>query len=719
LFFQRILFMQKLSFNCVAIVFFLGMYKPSLGQINKPTTLSKAPTWSITSDKKEVKVGDELILTFTSEIEKDWYMYSSDFDVDGPIPAEFTFTKNKSFTLLGGIKPIGSKKHYEEIWGGDVSIFIGKAVFRQKIKIGSEKPAIKVALYFQVCSEVTGVCMPPYEQEYEVKNLFMVLPASTAEIKDINTTRNATTDNSSTAKVPLGDTIGASTIENQVTKPEAAVRQPNTSKNEKSLLGFLLLAFVGGLVAVATPCVFPMLPMTAGFFSKKSESKTQAAIRASTFGLSIIGIYASLGLVFAFFGLGPDFGNWLSTHWLPNVLFFIIFMVFAASFLGLFEITLPHGLVNKIDSKSSMGNFAGLFFMAFTLVLVSFSCTGPIVGSLLIEAVGGKFLKPLLGMAAFGFGLALPFTLFAIFPSFLTSLPKSGGWLNSVKVVLGFIEIAFAFKFLSIADVVYHWGILDREVYLSIWIVLAFLLGMYLLGKLKFSHDSDLPFVSVPRFAVALISFSFGVYMIPGLFGAPLKALSGLLPPMQTQDFVLGTTGSSTAANNQHSAISTNIKHADFLHLPHGLTGYFDYKQALKESKKQGKPIFIDFTGHACVNCRKMEEYVWAKPQVLKRLQNDFIIVSLYADERKKLPQNEWYTSPRDGKVKKTIGEQNQDLQISKYNFSAQPQYVIIDANENQLGDPTFFDTDEEHFVDFLDAGKKAFDLYQTTRSNN
>lgn len=690
--------MQKLSTQGLLFLVLFGFHQILFAQIqhNKPTTLSKTPTWTITADKKEVAVGDEVTLTFTSQIEKDWYMYSSDFNVDGPIPAEFNFVKNNTYQLVGKTKPVGSKKHYEEIWGGDVSIFTGKAVFTQKIKVLSKNPSIKVSLYFQECNEISGVCMPPYEQEYEVKKLFTIVDAvvsnEKAQVSEVVETID-TTESAQTAQ--LADT---STIQPQNTLP-------TTTTKEESFLGFLLLAFLGGLVAVATPCVFPMLPMTAGFFSKKSETKTQAAIRATTFGLSIIGIYASLGLVFAFFGLGPDFGNWLSTHWLPNILFFIIFMVFAASFLGLFEITLPHGLVNQIDSKSSMSNFAGLFFMAFTLVLVSFSCTGPIVGSLLIEAVGGKFLKPLLGMASFGFGLALPFMLFAIFPSFLTGLPKSGGWLNSVKVVLGFIEVAFAFKFLSIADVVYHWGILDREVFLAIWIVLAFLLGMYLLGKLKFSHDSDVPFVSVPRFALALMSFSFGVYMIPGMFGAPLKGLSGLLPPMQTQDFVLGTGGSTP-----HPASNTaNIKHADFLHLPHGLTGYFDYKQALEESKKQNKPIFIDFTGHACVNCRKMEEYVWAKPEVLKRLQNDFIIVSLYADERKELPETEWYTSKRDGKVKKTIGEQNQDLQISKYNFSAQPQYVVIDGNENQLSGPTFFDTDERKFIDFLDAGKNAF----------
>lgn len=697
--------MTRYFFLLVATLFVFHSNQAQLHS-NQPSVLKETPKWTITADKKEVKVGEELTLTLTSIIEKDWYMYSNDFDPNlGPITAEINFKNDASYKLVGKTTPVGSKKHFEEVWNGTVSVFTGKAIFKQKVKILSVKPKIKVSLYFQECSEITGVCMPPFDQEYEVKDEFTVIKADQAT--DV---QNAQSDSIITDVIAAG--IDSSPI-NVATDYAGKISASDTTQPKESILTFLFLAFLAGLVAVATPCVFPMLPMTAGFFSKKSETKSQAAVRATTFGLSIIGIYASLGLVFAFFGLGPDFGNWLSTHWLPNILFFIIFMVFAASFLGLFEITLPHQLVNKVDAKSSMGNFAGLFFMAFTLVLVSFSCTGPIVGSLLIEAVGGKFLKPLLGMAAFGFGLALPFTLFAVFPSFLSNLPKSGGWLNSVKVVLGFIEIAFAFKFLSTADVVYHWGILDREIYLSIWIVLAFLLGMYLLGKIKFSHDTDLPYISVPRFGLALLSFCFGVYMIPGLFGAPLKGLSGLLPPMQTQDFILGA---STPVTPVHTTAATQIKHADFLHLPHGLTGYFDYKQALEESRKQNKPVFIDFTGHACVNCRKMEEYVWAKPEVLKRLQNDFIIVSLYADERKELPESEWYTSPRDGKIKKTIGEQNQDLQISKYNFSAQPQYVVIDADENQLSGPAFFDTDEQKFIEFLDKGKNAIQLKNIQR---
>ncbi len=669
--------------------------------------LKNVPVWKLTSSKISAKVGDEIDIVLTSVIEKDWYMYSNDMDPNlGPITAEFTWAKDNSYQLVGKTIPIGSHKHYEEVWPGTVSTMKGTAKFIQKVKILTANPKIKVALYFQECSEVTGMCMPPYEQDYELKNLNITASNETT----IETSTDVKNTENVISTIDTSTNITSETKKDTLSKTEVTAAIPLSKPATESFFSFLILAFLGGLIAVATPCVFPMLPMTVSFFTKKSSTRAEGITRAITFGISIIGIYASLGLVFAFFGLGPDFGNWLSTHWLPNVLFFIIFLVFAASFLGMFEITLPHAFVNKIDSKSSMGNFAGIFFMAFTLTLVSFSCTGPVVGSLLIEAVGGKFIKPLLGMASFGFGLALPFTLFAVFPSWLQNLPKSGGWLNSVKVVLGFIEIAFAFKFLSTADVVYHWGILDREIYLTIWIVIAFLLGMYLLGKLKFSHDSDMPFIGVPRFGLAVISFCFGVYMIPGLFGAPLKALSGLLPPMQTQDFILVAENNISQSTNQPINPSTGkAKHSDFLHLPHGLTGYFDYKEALAASKATGKPLFIDFTGHACVNCRKMEEYVWAKPEVLKRLKNDYIIVSLYADERKELPENEWYTSARDGKVKKTIAQQNSDLQITKYHFSAQPQYVLIDGNEKVLTPPRFYDTDEAAFVKFLDDGKAAF----------
>lgn len=678
--------------------------------------LKKDPVWKMVSSKPTAKIGDEVEIVLTSVIEKDWYMYSNDFDPNlGPIAAEFSWKKDPSYTLVGKTIPIGSHKHYEEVWKGTVSVMKGTAKFIQKIKLLSAKPKVKVGIYFQECSEVTGMCMPPYDQEYELKGLQVTAlgatPETTPEVIEAST------------EMSLTEAVKAESVDNKIdTKKSLAIEKSNTSSvatnksddnledkiKNSGLFALFLLSFGFGFAALATPCVYPMIPMTVSFFTKKSATKLEGIFKGLTFGGSIIFIYTVIGLIVSVL-FGENAGNIISTHWLPNILFFIIFLVFGVSFLGLFEITLPSGFVNSIDKKSSLGSFGGIFFMAFTLTLVSFSCTGPIAGAVLGQAATkGEFLRPIVAMFGFSLAFALPFTLFAIFPSWLQNMPKSGSWLNSVKVVLGFVELAFAFKFLSNADVVYHWGILDREIYLAIWIVLAILLGMYLLGKIKFSHDSDMPHVGVPRFLLACLSFCFAVYMIPGLFGAPLKALSGLLPPMSTQDFILGGKDSHSTIQPSNQSV-TKTKYSDFLHLPHGLNGYFDYKEALAASKATGKPIFVDFTGHACVNCRKMEEYVWAKPEVLKRLQNDFIILSLYVDERFELPENEWYTSERDGKLKKTIAQQNSDLQISKYHFSAQPQYLVIDGNEKQLSGPRFFDTDEAAFVKFLDDGKAAF----------
>lgn len=705
----HLLFMQKHIFTTMSIQqirSFLFLFLLTFGSLQPLfAQLKKDPVWKITSNKTEAKIGDEVEISLTSVIEKDWYMYSNDMDPNlGPVVAEFTWTKDKSYQLVGKTKPIGSHKHYEEVWPGTVSTMKGTAKFIQKIKLLSAQPKVKVKIYFQECSEVTGMCMPPYEQEYELKNLKVIAAENETRAENIE----------AIAPSEVIKSISASEKTIAVTK-DSTKKENLTKVNEESLedkiknsglLALFLMSFGFGFGALATPCVYPMIPMTVSFFTKKSATKSQGIFKGLIFGGSIIFIYTVIGLLMSII-FGDTIGNVISTHWLPNLLFFAIFFVFGVSFLGLFEITLPSGFVNSIDKKSSLGSFGGIFFMAFTLTLVSFSCTGPIAGVVLGQAFsGGQFLRPIVAMFGFSLAFALPFTLFAIFPSWLQNMPKSGSWLNSVKVVLGFVELAFAFKFFSNADVVYHWGILDREIYLTIWIVLAILLGMYLLGKIKFSHDSDLPFVGVPRFLLACLSFCFAVYMIPGLFGAPLKALSGLLPPMQTQDFVLG------AGNSRSTPQPDNtkpIKHSDLLHLPHGLTGYFDYKEALAASKATGKPIFVDFTGHACVNCRKMEEYVWAKPEVLKRLQNDFIIVSLYVDERKELPENEWFTSERDGKIKKTVGQQNSDLQTSKYHFTAQPQYIIIDGNEKQLSGPRFYDTDEAAFVEFLDKGKNAF----------
>jgi thiol:disulfide interchange protein DsbD len=395
-------------------------------------------------------------------------------------------------------------------------------------------------------------------------------------------------------------------------------------------------------------------------------------------------------------------------------------MLFAFSFFGMFEIVLPGWLVNKSDKQADRGGLLGSFFMALTLVLVSFSCTGPIVGAILVQSAGGEILKPIVGMFGFSLAFALPFTLFALFPGWLNNLPKSGGWLNSVKVVLGFFELALGLKFLSIADQTYHWRILDREIYLAVWIVIFVLLGFYLLGKLKFAHDSEVKFVSVPRLMLAILTFTFVVYLIPGMFGAPLKAISGYLPPQTTHDFdihqivrdeiKLGLPHrTSSGVTSGQDEICEKPKFGEFLHLPHGLEGYFDYEQGMACARKQNKPVFIDFTGHGCVNCREMEASVWSDPRVLDRLRNNFVVIALYVDDKSTLPESEWITSTYDGKVKKTLGKKYADFQITRYKVNAQPYYVLLDGKEQVLVQPRAYDLNTDHFVEFLDQALTEF----------
>ena len=495
--------------------------------------------------------------------------------------------------------------------------------------------------------------------------------------------------------------VAEPTVADALANPELALEEGAESK-DTSMGGFLLAAFLSGLVALLTPCVFPIIPATVSFFTNQQGGMWKAFL----YGAFIIGIYVLIGTVVSRFN-GPAFANFVSTHWLPNVLFFAVFFIFGLSFLGLFEIVLPNSLINQADARSEKGGIVGIFFMAFTLVLVSFSCTGPIVGSLLVASAGGEVIKPILGMAAFSSAFAIPFTLFAAFPQWLKNLPRSGGWLNSVKVVLGFLELALALKFLSIADQVYHWGLLDREVFLSIWIVIFTLIGFYFLGKLRLPHDSETKFISVQKLLMAIATFSFVVYMIPGLWGAPLKALSGYLPPETSQDFNLHN--QRQMANYGTQAISEPIKYASLFELPHNLPGFFDYKQALAYSKKVNKPVFIDFTGHGCVNCREMEARVWSDPAVLSRLQTDYVVVALYVDDKTELPERDWYTSTYDGKVKKTIGAQNADLQITKYNNNAQPHYCLVNSDGKLLVAPKNYDRSVANFVAFLDAGKGKF----------
>jgi thiol:disulfide interchange protein len=486
--------------------------------------------------------------------------------------------------------------------------------------------------------------------------------------------------------------------------------KPADQKEDNSLIGIFITGFIGGLAALLMPCIFPMLPLTVSFFTKGGE-KGKAVSRALFYGLSIIVIYVVLGLLVTVI-FGADALNSLSTNGVFNFLFFVLLMIFAISFLGAFEITLPSSWVNKMDANSDKGGLAGLFFMAGTLALVSFSCTGPIIGTLLVQAAtSGALLGPAIGMFGFSFALAIPFALFAMFPSWLSALPKSGGWLNSVKVVLGFLELALAMKFLSNVDLAYHWNLFDREIFLVLWIVIFGLMGLYLLGKLKFSHDSPVNFLSIPRLMISIVVLSFTIYMIPGLWGAPLKSISAFLPPQGTQDFDLytptltGGGGSSAAVTHDEG----KHKYSDIFHAPLNLNVFFDYDEGLAYAKKVGKPVMIDFTGHACVNCRKMEANVWPDKAVYSKLSNDLVIIQLYVDDKTELQENEKFKSAFSGKAVNTIGNKWSDLQASKFNSNSQPFYVLLGHDEKTLVKPTGANYDPVEYLHFLESGIAAF----------
>ncbi len=689
--------MKRLSVVLYSFFILHGLY----AQILEPAK------WSYNVSKKEVKQGDEVELIFKAAIDPDWYLYSSDFDPDlGPRITEFTFEPNSTYTLVGTIIPINPSRKYEEIWEGEVSYFKGVGEFRQKVKILSENPVIRGSYSYQVCSDVDGKCIP-FDEEFAFNDF--IVNNSQEESSELPV-QIQTHD----LKLPgANDKSGVIATKPEVFEAKEAkegLLKSRDTYSPYSLLSFMIIAFLAGLAALFTPCVFPMIPMTVTFFTGKAKNRSKGIRNALIYGFSIVLIYTLIGSIVAPF-MGPEIANELATNWIPNLIFFTVFVVFALSFFGLFEITLPSSWVNKADQQADKGGLIGIFFMAFTLVMVSFSCTGPIVGSILVQAAGGQILKPILGMFAFSMAFAIPFTLFAIFPEWLNSLPKSGGWLNAVKVILGFIELAFALKFISIADQAYHWRILDREVYLAAWIVIFTLMGLYLLGKIRLPHDSKLEVISVPRMIMAIFVFTFVVYLVPGMFGAPLKALSGYLPPISSHDFNL-----MESLNSRQIGIESNEeklcdqpKYSDFLHFPNGIHGYFDYQQALSCAKEKKKPIFIDFTGHGCVNCREMEARVWSDPEVLKRLKTDFIMLALYVDDKTTLPESEWYTSQYDNKIKKTIGKQNADLQIRKFNNNAQPFYIIMDYDEQLLLEPRSYDLSISNFISFLEAGKQAF----------
>jgi thiol:disulfide interchange protein DsbD len=561
----------------------------------------------------------------------------------------------------------------------ELTWFSERAEYRQRFRLTGATDSITGNVYFMVCDD--RQCLPPTQ-----KNFTVAVPASVQ----------------------------------QSSQESGSIGSAGTRWGVLFGKGFL-----GGLLALLTPCVFPMIPLTVSFFTKQGGSRMAAARDAGIYGLSIILIYVSLGLlVTALFG--ADALNAMASNGIFNMAFFLLLLVFAISFFGAFEITLPHQLVNKVQSQTSKGGFIGIFFMAFTLALVSFSCTGPIIGALLVDAASdGSTLAPFLGMAGFASALALPFSLFALFPSWLKSLPKSGGWLNSVKVVLGFLELGFSLKFLSNVDLAYHWNWLDREVFLSLWIIISALLGLYLLGKLRLPHDPPVERLPVPRLLLAIVALSFSVYLVPGLWGAPLKAVSGFLPPQGSQDFdlsrleyMVGNQSGGGTSQLAGDAAQEARKHADKFECPHNLNCFFDYQEGMAYARKHDMPVFLDFTGHTCVNCRKMEASVWSHPQVHNYLKNKYVLISLYVDDKTKLPKEERYTSDFSGKRVTTLGGKWSDIQASRFGANSQPYYVLLNHQGNKLAPARGYNQDVQAYLDFLEKGLQQFKASQANTAD-
>ena len=651
--------------------------------------------------------GDSYRIVLEAAIPAPYHMYDMGPYDGGPNATEFSFTPGEGAVLEGGVEQLTRpERHYDKTFEMEIGTFAKKARFAQKVKLTAQAANVGVRIDWMICDDTS--CLPPDDTE-----LTITIPAGATVASQPSATPEGTTAQAGSTTTPTEKTVS----------PAAEiVPAQKDAAGGSSLWGLIIEAILWGFAALLTPCVFPMVPMTVSFFMKGSGSPALGRVRAGMYGFFIVALYtlpiAAIILITRVVGgdaVTADIFNWLATHWLPNILFFLVFMVFAASFFGAFEITMPSWMVNKTDSKADSKGLAGIFFMALTLVLVSFSCTGPIVGSVLIKSTAGEFWAPIITMLAFSIAFALPFTIFAFFPSMLKKLPKSGGWLNSVKVVLGFIEVALGMKFLSVADQTYHWGLLDREIYLAVWIVTFSLLGLYLLGKIKFAHDSDMPYLGVGRLALAIVTFSFVVYLVPGMWGAPLKGLSGYLPPLHTQDFVIGQQdGSGPAPAGGEARMLLTVdgqkpKHSDFLHLPHNLEGFFDLKEAEAYAAKVGKPLFIDFTGHGCVNCREMEARVWSDPQVLDILRNDYVIVALYSDDKKVLPESEWVTTDA-GKVLKSLGKINSYYALKTFGVNAQPYYVLQGRGGKELVPPRGYDLDVQGFVDFLRSGVEAYD---------
>ncbi|MEJ7692101.1 cytochrome c biogenesis protein CcdA [Daejeonella sp.] len=668
------------------ITLFIGF--TAHAQFTDPNAKIEDPVrWSYRSEK----ISDtEYDLIITAKIDKGWHVYSQFIGDGGPIPTSFKFTPSSNYKLKGAVTELPKAvSAFDKNFDLQIAWHKDKVDFRQRIVLTGFTKAVDGMLEFMVCND--SKCLPPAEVEFKI-------PVNAGVVTASGIAANPDT-------VLPADTTIASTpvIANDTTLMEKPV--PAASSSEGSLWGIFLAGFIGGLAAFFMPCIYPMIPLTVSFFTKKSGSRAKGIQSAIIYGCSIVVVYVALGLLITLI-FGASALNEAASSATFNLLFFVALIIFGISFLGAFEITLPTSLVNKMDEKSNQNGFIGLFFMAFTLALVSFSCTGPIIGTLLVDAVSkGSYLGPAIGMLGFSSALAIPFTLFAIFPSWLKEMPKSGGWLNTVKVSLGFLEIALAFKFLSNVDLAYHWNILDRDIFLIIWIVIFGFWGLYLLGKIRLAYDNEVGFLSLPRLFFSMIILGFTIYMIPGLWGAPLKPLSAWLPPQTTQDFDLYSNKTSAAVETETSG----KKYAGLFHAPHGLDAFYDYEEGLAYAKSVNKPILIDFTGWSCVNCRKMEASVWADKEVLKKLKEDYVLISLYVDDKTELAENEKYNSSFSGKNIKSIGQKWSDFQASTYGTNSQPYYVISGHDGKPLVTPQAFNLDINNYIDFLNSGILAF----------
>ncbi len=676
--------------------------------------------WSVSS--KAVS-GDVFELTFKASIEDGWHIYTIDHEYN---PIVIEFTPSEGYSLEGGLNQVTKPSDFQ----GE-KVFFDFVTLTQRVKLTGNEATVTGEVSWSGCND--RFCAAPESWEFS-------MPLAVA-----GATQSAASKESSAQLSPDDDSAVSDdvTIESKTDEVSSSLTvSSDESKSVGSLWALIIEAILWGFAMLMTPCVFPMVPMTVSFFMKQSTTAAEGRFKAFIYGLFIVLLYTVpisviIGLTWLIGGnaVTADIFNWLATHWLPNLIFFVVFMLFAASFFGAFEIELPSSLANKSDAKSGGKGLGGIFFMALTLVLVSFSCTGPIVGTVLIKSTQGEFWTPMVTMLAFSVAFALPFTVLAMFPSLLKKMKgKSGSWLNSVKVVLGFIEVALGFKFLSVADQTYHWGLLDREVYLGIWIVTFSLLGFYLLGKLRFKNDDPVEHVSVPRLGLAIAVFTFVVYMIPGMWGAPLKALSGYLPPMETQDFVVYNYADSPSASVASTGSATGMMHGLVtepaevtsvgengaltgsatgastygqkydLKMPLGLTGYFTLEEGLTAAKAQGKPVFVDITGHGCVNCREMEQRVWSDPRVLNILRNEYVLVALYVDDKTKLEEKDWLTTP-EGKTLKQIGRVNSYIARARFGVNAQPNYALLDADGNQLVPVRGYNLSIEGFIEFLNSG--------------